>query len=88
RSDNSGNFINFSNGEFDKTYDAILTETNEAKRKQLYKSAQGIITGNAASVFIQDILYYKVFRSGAFAGAKNYPLLVVDFSSIYRIRNN
>ncbi|WP_461256024.1 ABC transporter substrate-binding protein [Treponema sp. R80B11-R83G3] len=88
RSDNSGNFINFSNGEFDKTYDAILTETNEARRKQLYKSAQGIIAGNAASVFIQDILYYKVFRAGAFAGAKNYPLLVVDFSSIYRMPNN
>jgi len=88
RSDNSGNFINFSNIEFDKTYDSILTETNEAKRKQLYKSAQGIITSNAASVFIQDILYYKVFRSDAFAGAKNYPLLVVDFSSIYRIQNN
>jgi peptide/nickel transport system substrate-binding protein len=88
RSDNSGNFINFSNANFDKTYDAILTERNEARRKQLYKSAQGIITENAASVFIQDILYYKVFRSGAFAGAKNYPLLVVDFSSIYRIQNN
>jgi len=88
RSDNSGNFINFSNADYDKAYDSILTERNEARRKQLYKSAQGIITGNAASVFIQDILYYKVFSSGAFAGAKNYPLLVVDFSSIYRIRNN
>jgi len=88
RSDNSGNFINFSNIEFDKTYDLILSETNDAKRKQLYKSAQGIITSNAASVFIQDILYYKVFRSDAFAGTKNYPLLVVDFSSIYRIRKN
>jgi len=88
RSDNSGNFINFLNADFDKVYDSILIETNEAKRKQLYKRAQSIITENAASVFIQDILYYKVFRSNAFAGAKNYPLLVVDFSSIYRIQNN
>jgi len=87
-SHNSGNFINFSNGQFDKTYALLLSTTSETSRKQLYKDAQRVITENAASVFIQDILYYKVFRAGAFAGAKNYPLLVVDFSSIYRIRKN
>jgi peptide/nickel transport system substrate-binding protein len=88
RSDNSGNFLNFSNKEFDKTYDALFTETNEAKRKQLYKDAQRIITSDAASVYIQDILYYKVFRTDAFAGVKNYPLLIVDFSSIYKVQKN
>jgi peptide/nickel transport system substrate-binding protein len=88
RSDNSGNFINFSNKEFDRTYDALFTETNEARRKQLYKDAQRIITSDAASVYIQDILYYKIFRAGAFAGAKNYPLLIVDFSSIYKVQQN
>ena len=88
RSDNSSNFINFSDKEFDRTYDALLTETNETYRKQLYKDAQSIITSDAASVYIQDILYYKVFRAGAFAGAKNYPLLIVDFSSIYKVQQN
>jgi peptide/nickel transport system substrate-binding protein len=88
RSDNGSNFINFSSADYDKVYDALLTETDDAKRKQLYKDAQGIITANFASVYIQDILYYKVFRAGAFAGAKNYPLFVVDFSSIYRIPAN
>jgi peptide/nickel transport system substrate-binding protein len=88
RSDNDSNFINFSSADFDKVYDALLTETDDAKRKQLYKDAQRIITANSASVYIQDILYYKVFRSGAFAGAKNYPLLIVDFSSIYRTQTN
>jgi peptide/nickel transport system substrate-binding protein len=88
RSDNGSNFINFSSADFDNVYDALLTETDDAKRKQLYKDAQRIITANSASVYIQDILYYKIFRAGAFAGAKNYPLLVVDFSSIYRIPAN
>ncbi|MDR2700865.1 MAG: ABC transporter substrate-binding protein [Spirochaetaceae bacterium] len=88
RSDNDSNFINFSNVDFDKVYEDLLTETDDAKRKLLYKDAQRIITADAASVYIQDILYYKVFRAGAFAGAKNYPLLVVDFSSIYRIQTN
>jgi len=88
RSDNSGNFIRFSNADYDKVYDAILTEPDELKRKQLYLDAQRIITSNAASVYIQDILYYKVFRAGAYAGVKNYPLLIVDFSSIYGIKKN
>jgi len=88
RSDNSSNFFNFSDKEFDRTYDALFTETNEAKRKQIYKDAQRIITSDAASVYIQDILYYKVFRANAFAGVKNYPLLIVDFSSIYKVQQN
>jgi len=87
QSDNGSNFINFKSTDFDKVYNALLTETNESKRKQLYKDAQRIITENAASVYIQDILYYKVFRAGAFAGSKNYPLLIVDFSSIYKVKN-
>jgi len=87
-SKNGSNFINFNNGQFDKTFALLLTTTSETSRKQLYKDAQRIITENAASVYIQDILYYKVFRIDTFAGAKNYPLLVVDFSSIYRISKN
>jgi len=88
RSDNSVNFINFNNPQFDKTYDQLLVTTNETSRKQLYRDAQRIITENAASVYIQDIFYYKVFRAGSFAGNKNYPLLIVDFSSIYRTSRN
>jgi peptide/nickel transport system substrate-binding protein len=88
RSDNSGNFINFSNADFDRVYDAILTETDEVKRKHLYLEAQRIITSNAASVSLQDILSSKVFRAGAYDGVKNYPLLVVDFSTIYGIKKN
>jgi peptide/nickel transport system substrate-binding protein len=88
RSDNSGNFFSFKNADFDRVYDAILTETDEVKRKHLYLEAQRIITSNATNVYIQDILYYKVFRSGAYDGVKNYPLLVVDFSTIYGIKKN
>ena len=82
----SGNFINFSNPDFDITYNSILTETDEEKRIQLYKDAQRIIAENAASVFLQDIYYFKAFRGGAYDGVLNYPLYVVDFSNIYRIK--
>jgi peptide/nickel transport system substrate-binding protein len=87
-SGNSGNFMNFSNEEFERVFDAVLTETDETRRIYLYKEAQRIILSNAASVFLQDIYFFMAFRGGIFAGILNYPLYVIDFSSIYRIVNN
>ena len=79
-----GNFINFSNMEFDKVYNAALLETDEETRISLYKEAQRIISENAASVYIQDILGFRAFSSGRFGGVLNYPLYVLDFSTIYK----
>ncbi|MDR2542261.1 MAG: ABC transporter substrate-binding protein, partial [Treponema sp.] len=87
-STNNNNFINFVNKDYDNTFDSIMTEIDSEKRINLYKEAQKIITTNAASVFIQDIVYYMVFRKGLFGGALNYPLYIIDFSTIYRIKNN
>ena len=88
RSGNSGNFINFSNADFDRIFDSILSETDETKRIRLYKDAQRTVTGNSASVYIQDIFYYKAFRGGVFSGVLNYPSYAIDFASIYRIDTN
>jgi peptide/nickel transport system substrate-binding protein len=82
-SSSGSNFVSFKNDEYDRVYNAALRESNGAKRAALYKEAQTIISKNAASVYIQDIMSFKVFASG-FAGAVNYPLYVVDFSTIYR----
>jgi len=86
-SSNGSNFINFSNSDFDKIYDSILLETDEIKRIKLYREAQRVIAENAASVYIQDILYYKAV-SKSFDGVLDYPLYVVDFASIYEIKKN
>ena len=86
---NSGsNFINYKSGQFDTVYDTILTEMDETRRIRLYKEAQRVISTDAASVYIQDILYYKAFRGGTFSGLLNYPLYVIDFASIYGIDKN
>jgi peptide/nickel transport system substrate-binding protein len=82
-SDNGENFINFVNPGFDRVYDALLVETDNTRRVSLYRKAQELIAAEAASVYIQDILYYKAFQKGRFAGALNYPLYVTDFSTIY-----
>jgi len=85
QSEAGGNFFNYKSAEFDALFSAILTEMDEAKRIRLYKEAQRVITQDAANVYIQDILYYRAFRGGAFSGVLNYPLYVIDFASIYGI---
>ncbi|MDR2941472.1 MAG: ABC transporter substrate-binding protein [Treponema sp.] len=86
-STSGSNFINFSNSNFDKIYDSILAETDEAKRVKLYRDAQRAVTENAASVYIQDILYYKALNK-SFDGVLEYPLYAVDFASIYEKEKN
>jgi peptide/nickel transport system substrate-binding protein len=87
-SDNGENFINFNNANFDRVYAAALAETDRERRITLYKEAQQIIAENAASVYLQDILYFIALRGGVFGGALNYPLYVIDFAAIYGIKNN
>jgi peptide/nickel transport system substrate-binding protein len=87
RSDSNSNFINFSNANFDRVYDAILTEANEERRITLYKEAQSIISASAASVFIQDIMGFKAFRADSYGGVLNYPLSVIDFAAMYSKQN-
>ena len=82
-SNEKSNFFNFSSADFDRIFNMILTEESEEKRIALYKGAQQIISANAANVFIQDIVEFKVFRAGAYGGALNYPLVVHDFASMY-----
>jgi peptide/nickel transport system substrate-binding protein len=88
RSDAGNNFINFRNEEFDIIYKNILIEPDESRRIDYYKNAQRVIVENAASVYIQDVSYPKVFHGGLFGGDLNYPLYVIDFASYYRIKTD
>ncbi|MDR3146094.1 MAG: ABC transporter substrate-binding protein, partial [Treponema sp.] len=81
-STSGSNFINFNNPDYDRVYNAAVSEPDEARRIGLYKEAQRIIAGSAASVYIQDIYSFKVFAKGRYSGAVNYPLYVIDFSTI------
>ncbi|MDR2575967.1 MAG: ABC transporter substrate-binding protein [Treponema sp.] len=83
RSDDNSNFINYSSANFDRVFDAILVEPGEDKRIALYKEAQRIISADAASVYIQDILGFRALRAGAFGGVLNYPLYVNDFAAMH-----
>jgi peptide/nickel transport system substrate-binding protein len=76
------NFINFKNADYDRVYQASLSETDEARRIALYREAQRIISDNAASVYIQDIYSFRAFPKGRYTGVLGYPLFVTDFASI------
>jgi len=83
-SDSERNFINFNSPDFDRVFREALVEASEERRTALYREAQRIISENAASVFIQDILGFRVFARGRFGGVVNYPVFVMDFASMYR----
>jgi len=83
RSDSGSNFINFSNADFDRVFDMAVAEVDDARRIELYREAQRILSYNAASVYIQDTLRFRVFRAGAFGGMLSYPLFVTDFAAMY-----
>jgi peptide/nickel transport system substrate-binding protein len=82
---NRSNFVNFKSPAYDKVYDAALTETDEQKRIGLYKEAQRILSGEAAGVYIQDIIGFRAFPKNT-GGFVSYPLYVLDFATIYRTR--
>jgi peptide/nickel transport system substrate-binding protein len=79
------NFVNFASVVFDQTYGAALAELDEPRRIALYKQAERVLSDEAASVYIQDIVGFWAFRKG-FAGVINYPAYVFDVSTIYRTR--
>jgi peptide/nickel transport system substrate-binding protein len=78
----NSNFINFKNAEYDRVYNSSLTEVNEPARIALYQQAQRIVSGDAASVYIQDIFSFRVFPKGRYTNVLSYPLYVIDFASI------
>jgi peptide/nickel transport system substrate-binding protein len=86
QSGGGGNFLNFTSPQFDQTYQETLIEPQEDRRIRLYKRSQQILSEEAASVYIQDIWEFRVFPKGRFGGAVNYPLYVIDFSTIYQTR--
>jgi peptide/nickel transport system substrate-binding protein len=85
RSDSDVNFINFRSPAFDRVYDAARAESDDMARIRLIKEAQRIVSEEAASVYIQDIMGFRAFVKG-YAGAVNYPLYVFDLSTIYRTK--
>lgn len=80
KSDN--NFINFANAEFDELYEMALSETDHAKRVELYHQMQKILQDDAASVFLQNPgTQTAVIKT--LGGYTTYPQYVQDMYTVY-----
>lgn len=81
-SDADNNFINFSNAEYDESFAAAMSSTDEEERTASFKRCEEILTEDAANVYIQDIVELVVIRDG-YAGYEFYPLYVQDVAKLY-----
>ena len=77
------NFFNYKDPEFDKLYEQAANENDDAKRAELFKQAQRLISKDAANVYIQDIASLTALKTGI-KGFTAYPLYVFDASPLYR----
>ena len=77
------NFFNYKDPEFDKLYEQAANENDDAKRAELFKQAQRLISKDAANVYIQDIASLTALKTGI-KGFTAYPLYVFDASTLYR----
>lgn len=84
RSDAHNNFVNFKSEAYDKAYDKAVNTVNEDEKIANFNEAQKILSDEAASVYIEDIATLTIY-SKEFAGNKDYPLYVTDFSAIYAV---
>ena len=82
--DGHGNFVNFSDEEYDKIFKEAISATDEEKQTELYKELEGILAEKAANVYIQDLVNL-VAISDKFDGYVFYPLYVQDMSTIYAV---
>ncbi len=76
------NFYKFSNAAFDDLVNRGRTEVDEAKRADLYKEAQTILTEQAVAVFIMDPSRSVALKENLH-GFKMYPVQKYDFAAMY-----
>lgn len=77
-----GNFINYSNAEYDALYEKAIACADDAEQTQIYRQMERNLTENAANVYIQDLADLVAVRNGL-EGPTFYPMYVLDVSSLY-----
>lgn len=81
-SDNSRNFLNFNDAEYDQAVEQAGTSLDADEQEQLYKRALTILREQAASVWLQDLCDLTVM-SPELGGLELYRTYVLDMSTIY-----
>ncbi len=82
--DASGNFVLYSNKDYDTAFSNAMTATDENTKTKYYKECETILANDAANVYIQD-LPQLVAVNKKFAGYEFYPVYVQDISKMYLV---
>lgn len=80
-SEAGNNFINYSNQEYDKAYEAAITADDDATQTEHFKTCETILAETAANVYIQD-LPEMVALNRKYTGYECYPMYIQDISKI------
>ena len=80
-STSSNDMTNFSDAEYDATYEQAVATIDHEEKHELYAKLQQILAEKGASVFIEDPADF-VAVSADFTGYTPYPVSAVDFSLI------
>ena len=78
-SDNGKNMINFNNAEYDQTFAAAQSATDDVEQTKLYKRCLEILSETAANVYTQDLADFVAVHPDL-QGFEFYPLYVIDMS--------
>ncbi len=81
-SDNGKNMINYNNPEYDQTFAAAQTTTDDAEQTKLYKRCLEILSETAANVYTQDLADFVGIHPDL-EGYEFYPLYVLDLAPLH-----
>ncbi len=83
-SDDSKNFMHYSNAEFDRAFKEAYEAVDDAEKTAKYKEAQMLLAQDAAAVYIEDPANLVAVNK-KFAGYTFYPTSAEDMSLLYQI---
>lgn len=82
---NSGNFINYSNADYDALFAKAQATSDEDAQTAIYKQMERNLTENAANVYIQDLADLVAIKPDL-TGFQFYPIYVLDLSGIHYVK--
>ncbi len=78
----SKNMINFSNADYDAAMASAFAATDDASQTEYYKTAEKILSDEAANVYLMDPNEITVINK-ELGGWVSYPMFVIDMAKVY-----
>ena len=80
-SDDSVNFINYNNADYDAAFEKAISSTDDEEKTSYYKECETILSETAANVYIQDLPEFVALNK-KYTGYVFYPLYIQDIAKL------